>query len=245
MSEKANINVAIDNIKNIPQIKTDHKVTLDMSSFLFSIGDIKNRKKSPLKAKILLAPLRNILSNPLLNIGKERSILSISATNINIKLELGNEIFITRNIEELIDAKKASMLGESEYILIELPMFQRLTSAINLISDLPYSKIILAHPERYEYVQDNISYLDEFIDMGILLQGNYESILGKYGRKAEKTLKKLLKQHKVDLLSTDTHRKNSTYARFFEIEKKLKKLVKEDYYKDLTYNLPKDILRNI
>ena len=42
------------------------------------------------------------------------------------------------------------MLGESEYILIELPMFQRLTSAINLISDLPYSKIILAHPERYE-----------------------------------------------------------------------------------------------
>ena len=165
--------------------------------------------------------------------------------NIDIKLELGNEIFITRNIEELIDAKKASMLGESEYILIELPMFQRLTSAINLISDLPYSKIILAHPERYEYVQDNISYLDEFIDMGILLQGNYESILGKYGRKAEKTLKKLLKQHKVDLLSTDTHRKNSTYARFLEIEKKLKKLVKEDYYKDLTYNLPKDILRNI
>ena len=165
--------------------------------------------------------------------------------NINIKLELGNEIFITRHIEDLINEKKASMLGESEYILIELPMFQKLTSAINLISDLPYSKIILAHPERYEYVQDNISYLDEFIDMGILLQGNYESILGKYGRKAQKTLKKLLKQHKIDLLSTDTHRKNSTYSRFSEVEKKLKKLVKEDYYKYLTYNLPKDILRNI
>lgn len=92
MSEKANINVAIDNIKNIPQIKTDHKVTLDMSSFLFSIGDIKNRKKSPLKAKILLAPLRNILSNPLLNIGKERSILSISATNIKVKRMLNRAI---------------------------------------------------------------------------------------------------------------------------------------------------------
>ena len=92
MSEKAKISVAMDNIKNIPQIKTEHKVTLDMSSFLFSIGDMKNRKKSPLKAKILLAPLRKILSKPLSNIGKERSILSMSATNIKVKRMLNRAI---------------------------------------------------------------------------------------------------------------------------------------------------------
>lgn len=165
--------------------------------------------------------------------------------NINIKLELGNEIFIAQNIEELINMEKASTIGDSEYILIELPMFQKLTNAIDIIRNLPYSKIILAHPERYEYVQKDISYLSEFIEMGVLLQGNYESILGKYGSQAQKTLKKLLKQHKIDLLSTDTHRKNSTYKKFFEVEKKLRKIVKEDYYRDLTFNVPNDILRNI
>lgn len=165
--------------------------------------------------------------------------------NINIKLELGNEIFIAQNIEELINMEKASTIGDSEYILIELPMFQKLTNAIDIIRNLPYSKIILAHPERYEYVQKDISYLSEFIEMGVLLQGNYESILGKYGGQAQKTLKKLLKQHKIDLLSTDTHRKNSTYKKFFEVEKKLRKIVKEDYYRDLTFNVPNDILRNI
>ncbi len=165
--------------------------------------------------------------------------------NINIKLELGNEIFIAQNIEELINMEKASTIGDSEYILIELPMFQKLTNAIDMIRNLPYSKIILAHPERYEYVQKDISYLSEFIEMGVLLQGNYESILGKYGSQAQKTLKKLLKQHKIDLLSTDTHRKNSTYKKFFEVEKKLRKIVKEDYYRDLTFNVPNDILRNI
>ena len=56
MSEKANINVAIDNIKNIPQIKTDQKVTFEVSSFLYNIGEMKNRKNKPLKANILLAP---------------------------------------------------------------------------------------------------------------------------------------------------------------------------------------------
>lgn len=165
--------------------------------------------------------------------------------NINIKLELGNEIFIAQNIEELINMEKASAIGDSEYILIELPMFQKLTNAIDIIRNLPYSKIILAHPERYEYVQKDISYLSEFIEMGVLLQGNYESILGKYGIQAKKTLKKLLKQHKIDLFSTDTHRKNSTYKKIFEVEKKLKKIVKEDYYRDLTFNVPNDILRNI
>jgi protein-tyrosine phosphatase len=124
-------------------------------------------------------------------------------------------------------------------------MFQKINNAIEILRELPYSKIILAHPERYEYVQKDISYLDEFIEMGILLQGNYESIIGKYGRKAEKTLKKLLKQGKIDLLATDTHKKGSTYSKMHEIENKLRKIVDADYFEDLTTNIPRDILKNI
>ena len=105
--------------------------------------------------------------------------------------------------------------------------------------------MILAHPERYEYVQKDLSYLDDFIEMGILLQGNYESIIGKYGRRAQKTIKKLLKQRKIDLLSTDAHKPLSTYSRMVEIEKKLRKVIKEDYYKSLTEETPRDILKNI
>lgn len=175
----------------------------------------------------------------------ERLKQELSNSEINIELVLGNEIFITNNIEELVDSKKTSTLGESEYILFELPLFQKLPNAIDILRNLPYSKMILAHPERYEYVQKDISYLDEFIEMGILLQGNYESIIGKYGRGAQKTIKKLLKQRKIDLLSTDAHKPLSTYSRMAEIEKKLRKVIKEDYYKSLTEETPRDILKNI
>lgn len=175
----------------------------------------------------------------------ERLKQELSNSEINIELVLGNEIFITNNIEELVNNEKVSTLGDSEYILFELPLFQKLPNAIDILRNLPYSKMILAHPERYEYVQKDISYLDEFIEMGILLQGNYESIIGKYGRGAQKTIKKLLKQRKIDLLSTDAHKPLSTYSRMAEIEKKLRKVIKEDYYKSLTEETPRDILKNI
>lgn len=175
----------------------------------------------------------------------ERLQKELSDSGINIELVLGNEIFITNNIEELVDSKKTSTLGESEYILFELPLFQKLPNAIDILRNLPYSKMILAHPERYEYVQKDLSYLDDFIEMGILLQGNYESIIGKYGRRAQKTIKKLLKQRKIDLLSTDAHKPLSTYSRMLEIEKKLRKVIKKDYYKSLTEETPRDILKNI
>ena len=175
----------------------------------------------------------------------ERLKQELSNSEINIELVLGNEIFITNNIEELVDSKKTSTLGESEYILFELPLFQKLPNAIDILRNLPYSKMILAHPERYEYVQKDLSYLDDFIEMGILLQGNYESIIGKYGRRAQKTIKKLLKQREIDLLSTDAHKPLSTYSRMVEIEKKLRKVIKEDYYKSLTEETPRDILKNI
>lgn len=175
----------------------------------------------------------------------ERLQKELSDSGINIELVLGNEIFITNNIEELVNNEKVSTLGDSEYILFELPLFQKLPNAIDILRNLPYSKMILAHPERYEYVQKDLSYLDDFIEMGILLQGNYESILGKYGRRAQKTIKKLLKQRKIDLLSTDAHKPLSTYSRMLEIEKKLRKVIKKDYYKSLTEETPRDILKNI
>lgn len=175
----------------------------------------------------------------------ERLKEELEKNNIPMELFLGNEIYIVNNIEELVENNITSRMGNSEYILFELPLFQKLTNAVDIIRNLPYTKLILAHPERYEYVQKDISYLNDFIEMGVLLQGNYESILGKYGRTAQKTLKKLLKQKKIDFLSTDTHKKSSTYTKMEEIQRKLRKIVKEDYYNSLTFEIPNEILRNI
>ena len=63
-----------------------------ISSFLFSNGEMKNKKNNPLNANMLLAPVKNMVDAPSAKIGRERSTLSKSATNIKVNNMLNREI---------------------------------------------------------------------------------------------------------------------------------------------------------
>lgn len=166
--------------------------------------------------------------------------------DINIKLILGNEIYIRNSILELLEFEKLSQIGNSKYILIELPMRQELKYAKDIIIELLNHdiKVIIAHPERYNYVQKNIDYLKEFLDMGVVFQGNYASIIGYYGRDAQKTIKRLLKNNMIQLMATDAHRDDSIYLKMNNILNKLKKSVSEEYYEILVEKNPRNIINN-
>jgi protein-tyrosine phosphatase len=167
--------------------------------------------------------------------------------NIDIKLYLGNEIYITDNMKELIDDGKVSTIADSKYVLVELPLTQKILNAEEMIEDLIFSGyiVILAHPERYIYAQKDLKYFDGFIERGVYLQGNYESIIGKYGIKAKKALKKLLKEQKIDLMSTDVHNEKSTYTKMHKVLKRLKHYAKNDYYDYITAECQEKILKDI
>lgn len=184
---------------------------------------------------------------------KEQNIETISKLkakaieeNIDINIILGNEIFISEKTLEAIECKKISCIGNTEYLLIELPMNQEikyLREHLSEIMDKGY-KIIIAHPERYLYVQKNPDYLIDFIDRGILFQSNYASILGRYGKGAEKTVKILLKNQLIHLFATDSHREKSIYTRMDEIQNKIRKVIDEEYFDILTKENPKLLLNN-
>lgn len=148
--------------------------------------------------------------------------------NINMKIYLGNEIFLDDELVDLLKNKKVQPLNNSKYLLIEFPVINFPTKAKNIFSELIYEgyTIVLAHPERYMYVAKDIKVLDDFKQMGVLFQGNYESLYGKYGRAAEKTLKKLLKKGYISFLSGDIH--HSVNLDLKDLEKKLKKYISSE-----------------
>ena len=155
-------------------------------------------------------------------------------------------MYINENIKELLVSNKISTIAATQYVLIEFPMNFKLYCAEeiieNLISDNFY--VILAHPERYTYIQKDIKYLDNFIEKGVYLQGNYESLTGKYGMLAQKTLKKLLKEKKITFLATDVHKENSTYTKMNKVLRVLKRYAKGEYYENITEKNPQKILQN-
>ena len=162
---------------------------------------------------------------------------------LRISLNLGNEIYIDRNISKLLKTKKISPLDDSKYILVELPMSGEYDDFEDILLSLKYEgwDVILAHPERYHSYQKNYKKIYDLTEQGILLQCNLGSIIGQYGRLSKKIIKKLAKDNLIFCFGTDTHRLRD----FSEIGKAREKLLR--YYsaselKELLETNPRMIL---
>ena len=164
----------------------------------------------------------------------------IQKEKLDINIYLGNEIFINNNIYELIKNKNIYTLNNSNYILVELPFHNQIVNLEDIIYELKIKGItpIIAHPERYTYFQKNYKEVDRLKEEGFLFQANYSSILGYYGKEAQKLLKYMLKKRYIDYLGTDIHKTSKTYVidNFEKIEKKIIKITKKDYYEEILNN---------
>ena len=156
---------------------------------------------------------------------------------IGINLYLGNEIYIDAQLPEMLAGyvgKKTdlmyevSTLNSTKYVLVEFPVRAEEKSAkTTLMTVIKMGFVpVIAHPERYYYVQDNLEVLNDYLRMGCLLSGGLLTMIGKYGKREEKTLKKLLQDDKIFCLAVDAH-KPVDYV-MNDAMKKLRKIVKDE-----------------
>lgn len=128
--------------------------------------------------------------------------------NNKVNLYLANEIYLDNNIFNYLESNLIKPLF-NKYLLIELPLV--FNEELNdIIDELLYRnyKLIIVHPERYDYVINDIHFLDKYLNKGILLQGNYTTLFNKYGKDSKKTLIKLIKNNSISFLSSDIHKNN-------------------------------------
>lgn len=156
--------------------------------------------------------------------------------NININLYLGNEVYLTDNVINLVKKGEIKTLNDSKYILLELPMFQKDPNTRTILHNVITAGYIpiIAHPERYAYVDEKLDYIRDLQAIGVLFQGNYQSLFGKYGKQAKKNLQKMLKDNIISFLGTDIHHEEELHTE--KLFKEIKKFVKkEDKVYDLLY----------
>lgn len=170
--------------------------------------------------------------------------LKIEQEGMNIKIYNGAEAYITPNLVELIKAEELPTMNGTKYLLMELPMHNQILNLESIVSRVINQGItlIIAHPERYSYVQKNYKVLNELADMGVLFQANYGSCIGQYGKEEEKTLKKLLKANRISFFGTDCHRTGSVYEKMPEILKKLEKMIGKEKLEELTTTNPQKLI---
>jgi len=175
---------------------------------------------------------------------KEKLQELLEKENIKVNLYAGMEVYITEDIMELIKQNKILTLASSKYLLMELPLNTSVHYLDDVIIKLVKNNIvpIIAHPERYKFVQDSPEIIEEFIESGCMIQCNYGSILGQYGNNAKKTVKYLFKHNLVQFLGSDTHKQNTIYPTIGKAIKKITKIIGQDRMTELTDKNAKNIL---
>lgn len=125
---------------------------------------------------------------------------------INIKLHFGSEVFFLPNLLE-IKNNPLTTFGNGKYMLIEFSMLTIPDIQKQHLYDLKLSGVtpIIAHPERYIPVQDNISMVTDWLEAGCLIQLDAGSILGKLGKRSKVISERILKNGWCQIVGSDSH----------------------------------------
>lgn len=171
---------------------------------------------------------------------------NLKSKGIETNLYLGNEIYISDNMMQLLIDGKASTINNSCYVLFEMPLNAEPMDLYNVIYSLQENKLIpvLAHPERYTFVQKEPELIYDLIQKGVLMQANYGSILGQYGKNAQMIVRKFYENNMIHFLGSDVHRPNTIYKRIPEAIVEISEIVGEEKVRELTTINPKLVLQN-
>lgn len=140
------------------------------------------------------------LSDPETNRGILKEIQKETKTN----LKLGNELFISADLDELLEKKEVLPLADSRYVLVEFPMNSYREEYNEWLYNITVSgyKVIIAHPERYGYVQEDYRFAQGWIEEGYLLQSNADSLKSKQKRTI---IDRFLKNGWLHFIASDAH----------------------------------------
>lgn len=127
--------------------------------------------------------------------------------NINIEILPGQEIYLDNYTIQNYKNGLIDGLNNTKYMLVETQMDICPEPIMDILYELTLLDVIpiLAHPERYEYVINNIDKINDFIDLGCLFQMDAKSLVGEFGKSVKKTAIRLVKYGVIDFVGSDAH----------------------------------------
>lgn len=132
----------------------------------------------------------------------------VKEEKIKIDILSGSEVLINKNIPKLLFNNQILTINNTNYILMETRLNIFPDYFLDIIHDIQAMgyKIIIAHPERYSYIQADYTKLYRWIEKyNLKLMLNSSSLLGIHGKRAKKTAEKILAMGLCHLMGSDTH----------------------------------------
>jgi protein-tyrosine phosphatase len=168
---------------------------------------------------------------------------AMDRAKIPLKLLPGGEMGLHSRFVQTPDQQVVSYALAGKYALIDmwddvLPTY--FEPSVRFLQSKGL-KVILAHPERMDAVQDQPDLVDHFAELGVLLQGNLQCFSDAPEMPTRRLVERYLQEGRYFLLGSDTHRPD-TIARRINGLTRATDLVGQDVVARLTMENPKALL---
>lgn len=131
---------------------------------------------------------------------------ALAEEGIDMEIDVAAEYLLDEAFGEKIEQKDLLTLPGNR-VLVEMSFVSPAPELDNYLFQLQLQgyRPIMAHPERYLYLNRDLKVYDQLKEKGCSLQLNLLSLLGYYGVPIRETAWKLLKHKMIDYLGTDLH----------------------------------------
>ncbi len=126
--------------------------------------------------------------------------------NIEIATAAAAEYYIDFDFERKLDEEKLLTFGNN-HLLFEISYMNppdNLYHVIFKMQTMGY-KPVLAHPERYNFWHTDFEKYESFLDKGVGLQMNINSLTGYYSIATKKIAERMIEKNMITFLGTDCH----------------------------------------
>lgn len=131
----------------------------------------------------------------------------LDRNGIPLRLLAGHEALIQPGLAADVQSGRLATLNGSRYLLLELwnstwlPETERVIFELRALGVVP----VLAHPERYSFIQQDSNRLKALLEQGMLAQLTAGSLVGMQGNTARKCAETLLKRGLINCIASDAH----------------------------------------
>ena len=163
---------------------------------------------------------------------------------IPIRLLRGMEIFATPELPQLLRDRRVWTLNGTKYFLMEFAFDEDpdyCSRILRRCRDQGFRPIV-AHPERYYFLQEDLQLAFEWCVEGYGLQLNKGSLLGRFGSAPQRTAELLLQHGLAACVASDAHNPKRRSTKMLDVRGLLLEEYGEDYMRLLLEENPKRIL---
>lgn len=127
--------------------------------------------------------------------------------NIDVEIYPGAELYVDDDVFFSGDLTKLTLNG-SRYILVEFDFYglssNKIISYLVEINNFGLVPIV-AHPERYKYMQDDYNFINFLSDRGVLFQVNMNNVIGDGSRPEGLLARELVRKKVATFIASDAH----------------------------------------